>query len=144
MIISCALIKRNVYRQTVRGTERQTYKYTYIQTYRNEDVRTYTDKQTDRMCKSVGRQADRCTERRMFKHIYLQHTHTDRQTYFVREPIQETGEITRNFVTYRKLCEIKTLSYKISTFSKFQKVTFVNIPGVHKLILIYWSFLHSV
>ncbi len=68
-------------RQTDRGTER----HTDIQTYRNKDVRTYidilyTDKQTDRLCKSVGRQADRCTQRRMANIcIYLQYIQTDRQ-----------------------------------------------------------------
>ncbi len=79
---------------------------------------------------------------------YIQTDRQDKQKVY-NIAFGNLQEITRNnkkfcMQTYRKLCEIKSLTYKISTFSKFKKVTFVKIPGVHKPTLIYLSFLHSV
>jgi hypothetical protein len=71
------------FRQTDKCTERQMCKYVYrhreIKTYK-----TYTDKLTDRQCRSIGRQTDKQTDVQKVKRsnilCILRYIPTDRQT----------------------------------------------------------------
>jgi hypothetical protein len=51
----------------------------HVHTYRYKDVQTYTDKQTDRQCRSAGRQAEKHTDVQKDDRI-LKDRQTDRQT----------------------------------------------------------------
>jgi hypothetical protein len=65
----------------------------YIQIYRNKDVPTYTEKQTDRQCRSAGRQSDKQTDvqkKECTNILYVPTVHikTDRQTEQTRKERQ--------------------------------------------------------
>jgi hypothetical protein len=92
-----------------------------------------------------GRQTD--VQKGECSNIYTYSTYTYRQTdrtnrrytqYFVREPIQDIGEITRHFVCKPMESYAKSNNFriKILTFSKFQKVTFVNTLAVHLFVFL--------
>jgi hypothetical protein len=55
----------------------------YTETYRNKDLQKYTDKLTDRQCRSEGRQIDKQTDVRKAKRsnilCILRYRQTDRQ-----------------------------------------------------------------
>ena len=88
---------------------RKTDMQIYIQTYRNKDLQTYTDKLTDKQCRSEGRQTNKQTDVQKAKrsnilyiptvhYMYIETDRLDRQNRPTQKDKQTDRQINRQYM----------------------------------------------